>query len=157
VSAITLSLAEARRILGPKFSRPQGGKSGPSCPTEHEEQVAIFQWAEENIRTYPELAYLYAVPNGGYRAWATAKRLREEGVKAGYPDIGLDVARGGHHGLRIELKRKAGSTVQQTQKKWHAWLREQGYAVHVCKGAEAAIAAIQEYLDLPPYHHGSGL
>ena len=74
-------------------------------PTEHEEQVALFQWAAANEAQYPSLAMLAAIPNGGYRPMTTAAMLKAEGVKAGYPDILLDVARGPYHGLRIELKR----------------------------------------------------
>ena len=61
--------------------------------SEHEEQVALFEWAEWNKRQYPELELMFAIPNGGQRHVVVAKKLKDEGVKAGVPDIFLPVAR----------------------------------------------------------------
>lgn len=72
--------------------------------TEHNEQVALFAWAEENLDNIPVLGLLYAIPNGGYRHPATAGRMKAEGQRAGVPDICLPVPRGKWHGLYIELK-----------------------------------------------------
>lgn len=60
--------------------------------SESQEQIALFQWANLAVGTMPDLCMLYHIPNGGLRTKATAARLKKEGVKAGYPDIGLDVA-----------------------------------------------------------------
>ncbi len=116
-------------------------------PTEHEEQVALFQWAEANEAQYPSLAMLAAIPNGGYRPMTTAAMLKAEGVKAGYPDILLDVARGPYHGLRIELKRADHSNrPTDAQRDWLARLAFEGYQVAVCYGAQEAIKVITDYL-----------
>ena len=122
--------------------------SGPVIvPTEHEEQVALFQWAEANEAQYPSLAMLAAIPNGGYRPMTTAAMLKAEGVKAGYPDILLDVARGPYHGLRIELKRADHSNhATQEQREWLAKLAFEGYRTAVCYGAQEAIKVITDYL-----------
>ena len=61
---------------------------------EHEEQVKVFTWARWAEAARPELALLFAVPNGGRRDKVTAGRLKAEGVKAGVLDIWLPVARG---------------------------------------------------------------
>jgi hypothetical protein len=51
--------------------------------------------------------YLHGrVPNDGLRPTVTAARLTTEGVRRGVPDICLPVARGGYHGVYIELKRR---------------------------------------------------
>lgn len=76
-------------------------------PTESVEQQCLFRWAAFQSGRFPELALLYHVPNGGSRKKAEAGRFRAEGVKAGVPDLCLPVARGGFHGLYIELKRRA--------------------------------------------------
>ena len=122
--------------------------SGPAIvPTEHEEQVALFQWAEANEAQYPSLAMLAAIPNGGYRPMTTAAMLKAEGVKAGYPDILLDVARGPYHGLRIELKRADRSNrPTDAQREWLAKLNFEGYRAVVCYGAQEAIKVITDYL-----------
>lgn len=118
-----------------------------SAPTEHDEQCALFAWAAANEGAHPELSMLAAIPNGGYRPMATAAMLKAEGVKAGYPDILLDVARGRWHGLRIEMKRKPNKPTPE-QLDWIARLRAHGYMAVVCYGADEAIGVIQHYLDM---------
>lgn len=87
-------------------------------PTESVEQQCLFRWAAFQSGRFPELALLYHVPNGGSRKKAEAGRFRAEGVKAGVPDLCLPVARGGFHGLYIELKRQKGSKTSDDQKAW---------------------------------------
>ncbi len=118
-------------------------------PTESDEQILLMAWSQLQATRYPDLAWLYAIPNGGHRHKATAGRMKAEGVRAGYPDIGLDVARGGYHGLRVELKRRGAppSAVKAHQRAWHDRLRSEGYAVHVALGWEAARSAILTYLE----------
>ena len=113
--------------------------------TEYDEQCALFQWAVLQINVYPELAYLYASANGGKRDAVTGAQLKAAGVKAGYPDIGLDVARGGYHGLRIELKTITGR-LRANQREWLDWLTSQGYLAVACHGMEEAQDTIEDYL-----------
>lgn len=40
--------------------------------TEHAHQVALFMWVATQIPTYPELRWMYAIPNGGKRDPITA-------------------------------------------------------------------------------------
>ena len=115
--------------------------------SEHDEQAALFEWAARLSGRHPELGYLYAIPNGGHRHRATAARLKAEGVKAGYPDIGLDVARQGFHGLRIELKFGANKGTPD-QRRWHTWLRGQGYSVWECRGWVQARQVVCWYLGI---------
>lgn len=117
-------------------------------PTEHDEQVALFAWADAAHAQRPELAMLHAIPNGGARHPAVGAQLKAEGVRAGYPDIALDVARGRWHGLRIELKRADHSNhATPEQLTWLERLRRYGYMAIVCYGCAEAIAAIVAYLD----------
>ena len=58
---------------------------------------------------HPELVTrLFHVPNGGRRSKGEAVRFKAQGVRPGVLDYFLPVARGGHHGLAIELKRHDG-------------------------------------------------
>lgn len=117
-------------------------------PLEEEEQRVLMSWAElEAQREHPELALLYHVPNGGARNKATAGKLRAEGVKAGVPDLCLPVARGGYHGLYIELKRVQGGRLREAQKQWLAALEAQGYRTAVCRGWAEAKAELLRYLE----------
>lgn len=112
-------------------------------PTEHQEQVMLFRWAEWAL--HPNL--LYAIPNGGKRDIRTAAMLKAEGVKPGVPDIFLPIACGGKHGLYIELKRRKGGTVSKAQEAWIRALTAQGYVCSVCHGWEEARAEILRYLE----------
>lgn len=116
-------------------------------PTEHEEQVALFQWAEVAKKKYPQLANMIAVPNGGHRHISVARKLKAEGVKSGYPDILLDWPSGIYHGLRIELKRRKGGVISASQKVWLERLNAAGYLAMVCRGWDEAREAIENYLD----------
>lgn len=118
----------------------------PHPPTEHQEQVALFQWAAIQGKKMPALQLLFAIPNGGSRHPAEAKNLKAAGVKAGVPDLFLPVARGRYNGLFIELKRVVGSQVQETQKEWLKLLSEQGYRAEVCRGFSEAQNVILNYL-----------
>lgn len=112
---------------------------------EHIEQVEVFRWAAENRGRYPELALLFAVPNGGARNKVTAARLKQEGVRAGVPDIWLPVARRGYHGLVIELKAGKGR-VRPEQRAWLTALEVQGWLAQVQVGAEKAKELLAWYL-----------
>jgi len=114
---------------------------------EHTEQCALFRWAEYQSHSYamPELALMFAIPNGGLRSKATAAKLKAEGVKAGVPDLCLPVARGEYHGLWIELKAGRNKPTP-AQGAWHGHLSAQGYRVAVCYSWEAARDVIEEYL-----------
>lgn len=117
-------------------------------PTEHAEQKAVVMWATAQVNTgrLPELANLFAIPNGGHRNPVTAALLKAEGVCPGVPDLFLAWPSNGYSGLFLEMKRVRGGTVSQPQKEWSARLVAAGYSVRVCRGAQAAIEALRDYL-----------
>lgn len=114
-------------------------------PTEDEEQIWLFSWAKLNSGKWPELELMHHIPNGGKRSKSEAARFKAMGVKRGVSDIFLPVARGGFHGLYIELKAKDGK-VDAAQKEWIAAVRKQGYYGAVCFGGGLAADLIQKYL-----------
>ncbi len=117
-------------------------------PDEHTEQVDLINTLRD---LFPGIwPYVAAVPNGGARHPAVAGKLKAEGVRAGYPDIVIDCARGPFHGMRVELKRqkKSLSTVSDEQKEWGARLNLQDVLVVVGRGAQHAIEQIQYYWSL---------
>ena len=113
--------------------------------TEHQEQSMLIAWARLTESTWPELALLHAIPNGGWRHKATAGKLKAEGLKPGVPDLCLPVARHGYHGLYVEMKSKKGR-VQKSQRWWLEQLNAQGYKAVVCYGFAQAVDVITEYL-----------
>lgn len=117
-----------------------------SATTEDFEQELVMRWAIGQIDTWPELALLHHIPNGGLRGKREAARLKRMGVKAGVPDLCLPVARGGFHGLYVEMKRLDGGRVSTEQKAWLAALHASGHCVAVAEGHEQAIGVIRDYL-----------
>ena len=115
---------------------------------EDEEQMLLIQWADWNLGKWPELALLFHIPNGGRRSAAEAGRFRAMGVKKGVPDLFLPVARGGFHGLFIEMKRRRGGSLSPEQGDWLEALRGEGYRALRCDGWEQARDALVEYLEM---------
>ncbi len=141
-----------------EYKAMQGKKGGKRSTPEHDEQVALFFWAEISKNKIPALELLLAIPNGAYYGghWSVANKMKEEGVKKGVPDVFLPVPMTYLNegnvtdlkaGLWIEMK--AGKNKPSEEQKW--WiekLREMGYRVEVCYSAKDAIHIIEEYLDL---------
>ncbi len=109
--------------------------------SEHVEQ-AIFVARMRNF--YPNVV-VAAIPNGGYRTATEGAKLRAEGVLPGFPDLIVAAARGGKHGLFVEMKSKTGR-VSRAQTEVGDLLRKAGYEVVVAFGAEEAFQLAEEYL-----------
>lgn len=110
---------------------------------EHKQQVTLMRWME--LQFPKQYALTYAIPNGGHRHIAVARKLKAEGVKSGVPDLCIAWPGGGYHGLYIEYKTETGKATQ-SQRSWIKALSEKGYRAEVCKGVDQAIRVITEYL-----------
>jgi hypothetical protein len=120
--------------------------------SEHDEQRNLFSWAEWQSLVWPELALMFAIPNGGHRHKATAAKMKAEGVKAGVPDIFLPVMvrskygeLGVYSGLFIEMKFGKNKPTKK-QREWLEALRGQNYYATVCYSAQEAREVIADYL-----------
>ena len=111
--------------------------------SEAEHQEKIFLWG----KYIPELKWMFAVPNGGYRNILEAIRLKKQGVKAGVSDIFLPLPRGKYHGLFIELKVGRNKPTHK-QLEFLYEMEKQGYKCKVCYGSDEAINAIKKYISL---------
>ncbi|GFM89368.1 hypothetical protein PSCICO_47670 [Pseudomonas cichorii] len=113
------------------------------------EQAALLN--ELKLRMPLVAALIYHVPNGGHRHKLVAIKLKEQGVRAGVPDLVLPMARGGYFGLYIEFKATAphDAAVSTSQYAWIRQLNEQGYLAIVCRGHFDAMEQIRAYLRLP--------
>jgi VRR-NUC domain len=108
---------------------------------EHDIQVSVIEWFRWQ---YPELL-LFAIPNGGARNAVTGKKLKDEGVTPGIPDLFLAKQHKNYGGLFIEIKTNRGR-LSKHQKEIHDRLQEQGYAVITAHGYDEATSVICEYL-----------
>lgn len=115
--------------------------------TESTEQQCLIRWAAYNLGRWPCLALLYHIPNEGMRSRATGARMQAEGLRKGVPDLCLPVARGGYHGLYIELKRQRGGVLSHEQAEWIDRLTHEGYMAVCCHGWEKAAETITKYLE----------
>ena len=119
------------------------------CPTEYDEQCAVIRWARMmSATTEPRLALLHGDASGVRVGIGAAAKMKRCGAVKGWPDLQIPIACGVWHGLFVELKRRRGGVVSPEQKAVHTLLREQGYRVEVCKGADEAIRVISEYLGI---------
>lgn len=109
--------------------------------TEHDEQYKLFLWT----RYRPELRWMFAIPNGGYRTKATAGKMVAEGVKRGVPDLMLPLPTDKFHGLFIEMKFGKNKMTPE-QKEFFDYATQQGYCCRVAYSADEAMKIIDEYL-----------
>lgn len=112
---------------------------------EHYDQVRVLDWLERNMKEV--YRYTHATPNGGLRSKTTAIKMVAEGQKKGYPDLSLDLPRGGYHGMRIEMKH-GDNRLTAEQFEWMTRLSAAGYYCFEARSAEEAIEAIKEYVSL---------
>lgn len=139
--------AAARPTIGKKPRKKQEA-------SEHTEQVKVIDWARANRLRHPELKWIFAIPNGarlsgrtinGHRVSTEAIRLKAEGLLPGVSDLFLPAARGGFHGLFVEMK-WGDNTPSTDQDRFLQAMTAQGYDVEVCWSAAAAIERIANYL-----------
>ena len=115
--------------------------------SEDTEQINVVSWAGWNMNRYPELKWLFHVPNGGSRNKQEAVKFKQMGVKAGVSDLCLPYPRGIYCGLFIEMK-YGNNRQQDTQKEFLADMAAAGHFVTTCYSAEEAIKVLEEYLEL---------
>ena len=84
--------------------------------SEDTEQINVVSWAGWNMNRYPELKWLFHVPNGGSRNKQEAVKFKQMGVKAGVSDLCLPYPKGSYCGLFVEMK-FGNNRQQDTQKR----------------------------------------
>lgn len=123
--------------------------------SEHVEQVNFFYWAWVNRAKHPALELMFAIPNGGHRHPAVARKLKAEGVKAGVPDVFLPwpvqgrmcTIYNGCSGMWIEMKSGKGR-VSDVQKWWREKLLLAGYHHVICRSWQEAAGCVCDYLQI---------
>tara|TARA_R110001632_G_scaffold233052_2_gene376181 strand:- start:814 stop:1158 length:345 start_codon:yes stop_codon:yes gene_type:complete len=108
--------------------------------TEHQEQVDFVNWFRI---AFPSIL-VFAVPNGGFRHPATARKLKAEGVVKGIPDMYVP-----EWNLWIEMKRLKGGSVSAEQKSMILYLTKYcGHQAIVGKGFDDAKSQVEAFAAL---------
>ena len=137
----------------PKFvnvNKPPAKKVTPeqlaASGSEDGHQAALFCWAAANTAQYPQLKWLFAIPNGGSRHIAEATKMVATGLRKGVPDVFLPWPNYGYAGLFIEMKIKEGK-ISKDQNEWINYLSNSGYKAIVCWSWEEAKKELLDYLN----------
>lgn len=104
--------------------------------SEHSHQVAFIKWFRAR---YPGVL-IFAIPNGGARNCVTGKKLKDEGVVPGIPDLYIPGAR-----TWIEMKTETGR-LSEKQKQVIKYLETIGDTVIIGYGFEDAKQKIKEIM-----------
>ncbi|HEY8414450.1 MAG TPA: VRR-NUC domain-containing protein [Thermaerobacter sp.] len=111
-------------------------------PTEDQEQRTVVHWLQMH-----GILFVH-VPNGGYRRPVEAAIFRGLGVQPGVPDLLIfdqPPLASQFCGTAIEMKRRQGGRLRESQKEWLEALRRRRWYTAVCYGADEAIRTL-EYL-----------
>jgi len=127
------------------YSARPARREAPKNSSEHKQQVKLFKWAAENVKYYPHLAALYAVPNAAKRSKVMGAQMKAEGLKAGVNDIHLPAPIGGYTGLWIEMK-YGYNKLTDLQREWADLMRWLGHRTEVCYWYEEARWVLLDYL-----------
>lgn len=112
----------------------------------------------------PELAWAFAIPNGGSRgddkrsAMIVGAQMKAEGVKSGVSDLMLPIPKHGLCGLFIEMKRADGGTPSANQKAFGDFVKAQGYGFCICYGWIEAAEVIMRWMGFkfePNWHESA--
>ena len=108
-----------------------------SMPTESAEQIGFLNWWRMQFGS----VRIFHIPNGGHRAISVARKMKDEGVCPGVPDLYVPQWR-----LWIEMKRQKGGRLSPDQKDWIEYLEGVGDTVIVGKGAADASRQVLEFV-----------
>lgn len=113
---------------------------------EFKHQCALIEWARLHEKRYPGLDMLVSSQNGVFKSKAEAGKAKAAGMKEGEHDLNLKVARGGYHGLSIELKYGKGKPTKKQLQYGDRLTQEGWYVCYRWSWPEAA-DTIKAYLE----------
>lgn len=115
--------------------------------SEYDHQKTLFEWATIASCKHPHLDLMFAINNGLRLTIGQAMKAKRSGTRRGIPDIFLPCARGGFHGLFLEMKKEDG-VLSKDQKDKIKRLTAEGYKCEVAYCFEEAKNKIVGYLGL---------
>ena len=113
--------------------------------SEDTEQLRVIAWRNASVTRYPELCWLYHIPNEGERK--NGGKAKDMGLTKGVADLHLPYPKGHYTGLYIEMKWDK-NTLTKEQTAFLLAMKEAGHYACVCYSAEAAIEVLTKYLEL---------
>lgn len=120
---------------------PSGTAAARIENLEYTLQSVLFERIKIMAALYPEYKLAFAVPNDMVRPGQRST----PGIKAGVPDIFWAVARGGYHGMFIELK-VGRNKPSPDQERWIKNLQSEGYYCVIGRNdAESVLGAMEYY------------
>ena len=82
-----------------------------------------------------------AIPNSTYtKSWSQKAKNKRTGLRAGFPDM---IVIANNKFMCVELKRRRGGVLSQSQKDWISALEQANVPVAVCAGFEEAIKFVE--------------
>ena len=106
---------------------------------------------QEQVVCVLQRFYKHVMFTGGFAGerldGRAAVRRKRMGYRAGTPDIVVLEARGGFHGLLVEMKSSTGRQTPE-QKLFQQESEARGYCYKVCKSTQDGVDAITEYMAL---------
>lgn len=143
------STAKSSKAVTPEQLAASGSEDG--------HQMAVFAWAASMCEQYPQLKWMYAIPNGGSRHVAEAIKMVAGGLRKGVLDIFLPVPYFNSPykmlaGLYVEMKtekrrkeKNGGLTKEQIE--FIEYAESAGYCCKVCYSWIEARDVILKYLE----------
>jgi hypothetical protein len=108
-------------------------------PSEHQEQIGFLSWFR---KTFPRVL-IFAIPNGGKRNIGVARKLKDEGVVAGVPDLFIP-----QWNLWVEMKTIKGR-LSSEQREVIERLEHANHTVVIGQGAmDASRQVLQHIVDM---------
>ena len=129
------------RMFDPQMAKKEETRRKRTSP-EHNLQVRCVVYFRLQ---YPN-EMIFAIPNGGQRNVIVAKRLKDEGVVKGIPDLCIPYPSRGFHGLYIEMKAGKRGKVSPEQAQVMNKLNSLGYYCAVCRTFDEFKEEVDRYM-----------
>lgn len=112
----------------------------PREPSEHKLQVDVLSVIDVG-KVHPDI-YAFAIPNAGRRSWKTGIKMKAEGLRRGFADLGIMLP--GGRAAWMELKKRKGGRTSDEQLGFEARCRRLGHPYARANTLDQAIAALKE-------------
>lgn len=130
------------KMYDPKLYKNVTERRKKKASPEHDLQTRCVWW----FRMQYKKALIFAIPNGGQRNVIVAKRMKDEGVTKGVPDLCVPYPSKGFHGLYIEMKAGKRGRVSAEQAQVMTTLNTYGYYCVVCRDFDGFKAVVERYM-----------
>lgn len=114
---------------------------GTLHPTESQMQVAVIAWCRLQRNGLEQAIH---IPNEGKRSPRRGAQLKREGMKPGVLDIFIPLAKGGWHGMWLELK-SHGKKPTADQSRFLTGMIAQGYLAAWTDSQDVALRMLADY------------